>query len=78
LFNTYLKRQGFIGYHDDVLRFMTDSMVPFTNNDGENDIRMSKVQPLSHLRLIAGTKALVGLLMIGWTTAFLLLEMQVL
>jgi transposase len=33
-----------INYEDDVLRFMTDPQVPFTNNQGENDIRMTKVQ----------------------------------
>jgi transposase len=27
----------------DVLRFMTNPIVPFTNNQGENDIRMTKV-----------------------------------
>lgn len=31
-------------YEDDVLRFMTSDIVPFTNNLGENDIRMTKVQ----------------------------------
>lgn len=31
-------------YEQDVLRFMTDVNVPFTNNQGENDIRMTKVQ----------------------------------
>jgi transposase len=31
-------------YEDDVLRFMLDINVPFTNNQGENDIRMTKVQ----------------------------------
>ena len=31
-------------YEDDVLRFMTSELVPFTNNQGENDIRMTKVQ----------------------------------
>ena len=31
-------------YEDDVLRFMDNEMVPFTNNHGENDIRMTKVQ----------------------------------
>ena len=30
-------------YEDDVLRFMTSPAVPFTNNQGENDIRMTKV-----------------------------------
>lgn len=30
-------------YQDDVLRFMMSAGVPFTNNQGENDIRMSKV-----------------------------------
>jgi transposase len=33
-----------INYEDDVLRFMSDPEVPFTNNQGENDIRMTKVQ----------------------------------
>jgi len=33
-----------INYEDDVLRFMSDPLVPFTNNQGENDIRMTKVQ----------------------------------
>ena len=31
-------------YEDDVLRFMVDKEVPFTNNQGENDLRMAKVQ----------------------------------
>lgn len=31
-------------YEDDVLRFMVDKDVPFTNNQGENDLRMAKVQ----------------------------------
>jgi len=31
-------------YEDDVLRFMENPDVPFTNNRGENDIRMTKVQ----------------------------------
>ena len=30
-------------YQDDVLRFMMSTGVPFTNNQGENDIRMTKV-----------------------------------
>jgi len=33
-----------INYEDDVLRFMSDKNIPFTNNRGENDIRMTKVQ----------------------------------
>jgi len=32
-----------IDYEDDVLRFKDNPMVPFTNNRGENDIRMTKV-----------------------------------
>ena len=32
------------GYEEDVLRFMDNKIVPFTNNLGENDIRMTKVQ----------------------------------
>jgi transposase len=31
-------------YEDDVLRFMENDGVPFTNNQGENDLRMTKVQ----------------------------------
>ncbi len=31
-------------HEDDVLRFMHDIHVPFTNNQGENDLRMTKVQ----------------------------------
>jgi transposase len=31
-------------YEDDVLRFMEHAEVPFTNNQGERDIRMTKVQ----------------------------------
>ena len=31
-------------YEDDTLRFMEDRLTPFTNNDGERSIRMSKVQ----------------------------------
>lgn len=33
-----------IDYEDDVLRFMDNPDVPFTNNQGERDIRMTKVQ----------------------------------
>jgi len=31
-------------YEDDILRFMVDPLVPFTNNQGERDLRMTKVQ----------------------------------
>lgn len=33
-----------ISFQDDVLRFMDTVDVPFTNNQGENDLRMTKVQ----------------------------------
>ena len=33
-----------IEYENDVLRFVDNKNVPFTNNLGENDIRMTKVQ----------------------------------
>mgnify|MGYP001949557725 CR=1 FL=1 len=31
-------------YEDDVLRFLDDPAAPFTNNQGERDLRMTKVQ----------------------------------
>ncbi|OGT89062.1 MAG: transposase [Gammaproteobacteria bacterium RIFOXYA12_FULL_61_12] len=31
-------------YENDTLRFMEHPIVPFTNNQGENDLRMTKVQ----------------------------------
>lgn len=31
-------------FEDDVLRFMTQKNIPFTNNQGERDLRMTKVQ----------------------------------
>jgi transposase len=31
-------------YETEALRFMTDPRIPFTKNQGENDIRMTKVQ----------------------------------
>ena len=31
-------------YEDDTLRFTSNLVIPFTNNQGENDIRMTKVQ----------------------------------
>lgn len=33
-----------INREDEVLRFMDNKAVPFTNNQGENDLRMTKVQ----------------------------------
>ena len=33
-----------IEYEEDVLRFMAEQEVPFTNNQGERDLRMTKVQ----------------------------------
>lgn len=33
-----------INYEEEVLGFMTDERIPFTNNQGERDLRMSKVQ----------------------------------
>ncbi len=45
-------------YEDDVLRFMDNKNVPFTNNLAENDIRMTKVQQkiLGCFRSLDGAK----------------------
>ena len=32
-----------INFKDDILKFLNNPLVPFTNNQGENDIRMTKV-----------------------------------
>lgn len=37
-------RDRLVNYENEVLRFLTNPDVPFTNNQGENDIRMTKVQ----------------------------------
>jgi len=36
--------ERFMDYEEETLRFMDNSIVPFSNNQGENDIRMTKVQ----------------------------------
>ena len=33
-----------LNYQEDVLRFTQSPIIPFTNNQGENDLRMTKVQ----------------------------------
>ncbi len=38
---------GIRNYEQETLRFMTDTDVPFTNNQGENDIQMTKL----HLKI---------------------------
>jgi transposase len=36
--------ERFENYREDILRFLSDNAVPFTNNQGERDLRMAKVQ----------------------------------
>ncbi len=45
-----------IHYENDVLRFMENPQVPFTNNQGENDIRMTKV----HQKISGCFRSLMG------------------
>jgi transposase len=44
--NTFSRNllERLIEYEEDTLRFMVNPLVPFTNNLGENDLRMTKVQ----------------------------------
>jgi len=36
--------ERFEKYRDHILRFISDQTIPFTNNQGERDLRMAKVQ----------------------------------
>jgi transposase len=36
--------ERFVNFEEDILRFMENPIVPFSNNQAENDIRMTKVQ----------------------------------
>jgi len=49
-------------FESDVLRFMTVESVPFTNDQGENDLRMTKVQQKISgcFRSMEGLKSSVG------------------
>ena len=45
-----------VGYETETLRFMDEIIVPFTNNQGENDLRMTKV----HQKISGCFRSMVG------------------
>jgi transposase len=51
--------ERFINFEDDVMRFMDNVIVPFTNNQGERDIRMTKV----HQKISGCFRSMQGALM---------------
>ncbi|ABE51516.1 IS66 family transposase [Methanococcoides burtonii] len=57
----------FIGYKNDILRFMHDLKVPFENNLAERDVRMMKVQ-----QKISGTfRSMQGALIFSWVRSYI-------
>jgi hypothetical protein len=72
----YLLRDG-LGYggfggvfHDEISSFIYFSMETYTT------LGYGDIYPLGKLRIIVGSEALTGLLMIGWTASFTYLEMS--
>ena len=58
------------GSQHSIFEFAYFSVVVYTS------LGFGDIQPVAHVRLIAGVEALVGLLMIGWSASFTYLMME--
>jgi hypothetical protein len=58
------------GSQNSIFEFAYFSVVVYTS------LGFGDIQPVAHVRMIAGVEALVGLLMIGWSASFTYLMME--
>jgi hypothetical protein len=58
------------GFHDNIASYVYFSMETYTT------LGYGDIYPLGKLRIVVGSEALTGLLMVGWTASFTYLEMS--